>query len=104
MALPPEQRFRYNRVRVADNTNDQKTPSQIVAGATGGSVTQEDYQEFVLSQIKRIIFGASAGNWYSSFESQDIQPLAEISGAEKIIITTEGHVIHDDDGNLVLKL
>lgn len=79
MALPPQQRMRYDRIRVADATNDQKTPAQIITGATGGSVTQEDYQEFVLSQIKRIIFGDDPGNWYLNFVASGVDSLQALT-------------------------
>ena len=80
----PQQRFRYDRVRVADMTDDQKTAAQIVTGATGGSVTQEEYQEFVLSQMKRMIFGDLAGNWYDDFLAGNINPLAQTERVEKV--------------------
>lgn len=80
MAAPtPQQRIRYDRVRVADTQDDQKTPAQIVAGATGGSVTQEDLQEFVLSQIKRIIWGDDPGNWYLDFAGLGVLDLLTLS-------------------------
>jgi hypothetical protein len=75
----PQQRVRYDRVRVADSKDDQKSPAQIVTGALTGSVTQEDYQEFVLSQIKRIIWGTAPGNWYLDFASLGILSLKELS-------------------------
>lgn len=80
----PQQRVRYDRVRVADTTDDQKTAGQIVTGATGGSVTQEEYQEFVLSQMKRMIFGDLAGNWYDDFLAGNIPPLAQTERVEKV--------------------
>jgi hypothetical protein len=76
----PQQRVRYDRVRVADSKDDQKTPAAIVTGALTGSVTQEDYQEFVLSQIKRIIWGSDPGNWYLDFASLGILTLKQLSG------------------------
>jgi len=77
----PQQRFRYDRVRVADKADDQKSPVQIVTGATGGSVTQEDYQEFVLSQIKRVIWGSDPGHWYLDFASLGVLSLKQLSAA-----------------------
>jgi len=96
MAAPtPQQRIRYDRVRVADATDDQKTPAQIVAGATGGSVTQEDYQEFVLSQIKRIIWGDDPGNWYLDFAGLgvlDLLTLSQLQGLRRIGIGLIGAI------------
>jgi hypothetical protein len=76
----PQQRVRFDRVRVADSKDDQKTPAGIVTGALTGSVTQEDYQEFVLSQIKRIIWGSDPGNWYLDFASLGILSLKQLTG------------------------
>lgn len=69
-----ESLLRYGVVRVANNKDDQKTPAAINTSHTT-SVTQEDLQEFVLSQIKRIIWGGAAGNWYTPFESLGVKPL-----------------------------
>jgi len=80
----PQQRLRYDRVRVADAADDQKTAAQIVTGGTGGSVTQEDLQEFLLSQVKRIIFGADTGNWYEDFQADSILSLKELSTSERV--------------------
>lgn len=76
---PPSQHdiIRYREVRRADALNDQKTAGQILT-ALGVSVTQEDLQQFVLSQLKRVIFGNNPGNWYSDFESAGIPSLAQL--------------------------
>jgi hypothetical protein len=71
-------KLRYRDVRVADKTDDQKTAVQIL-NALVSSITQEDLQEFVLSQIKRIIHGNNAGTWRDDFESEGILSLAELS-------------------------
>lgn len=68
---------RYHEVRVADLRNDQLGPSQIAAVNTS-SVTQEDYQQFLISQAKRIIWGDHAGHWYDDFESKDVASLADL--------------------------
>jgi hypothetical protein len=73
-----ETKVRYRVVRVADKTDDQKTASAIL-NALASSITQEDLQEFILSQIKRIIFGDLPGNWFNDFEGAGILSLAEIS-------------------------
>lgn len=73
-----ESYLRYGVVRVANNKDDQKTPAQInTAHVT--SVTQEDLQEFVLSQIKRIIWGGDPGNWYTPFEGLGVKPLNQLT-------------------------
>ena len=69
---------RYKEVRLADLRNDQKTAAQIL-NADAASDTQEQFQEFVLSQIKRIIHGDHSGIWKDDFRSQDILDLQDIS-------------------------
>lgn len=71
---PPKDLLRYKEVRVADRRNDQKTAPQIV-NADAASFTQEQFQEFVLSQIKRIIHGDQTGTWKDDFQSQGIPSL-----------------------------
>lgn len=70
-------KIRYRQIRVADNRDDQSTPSQI-AFANTTSVTQEDFQALVLSQLKRVIFGDKAGHWYLDFESLGLLPLSSV--------------------------
>lgn len=67
---------RYREVRVADALSDQLDASAIQA-ANATSVTQEDYQQFLLSQVKRIIHGDRTGHWYDDFESVDIHSLQD---------------------------
>lgn len=70
--------LRLKVVRTADAQNDQKTPLEIT-GAPTTPVTQEEFQELLLSQIKRIIFGSATGNWYSNFGSLGVESLAQLS-------------------------
>lgn len=69
---------RYREVRVADVQNDQASASAILS-ASSLSVTQEDFQSYVLSQIKRIIHGDNSGIWKDDFLSQNILPLQDLS-------------------------
>ena len=59
------QLIRYNAVRRADNLDDQLSVAQIAA-REAASITQEDLQEGVLSQIRRIVLGDGAGDWSTS--------------------------------------
>jgi hypothetical protein len=68
--------IRYSVVRVADNTDDQQLPPAI-AGALASSVTQEDLQVYLLSQVKRIIWGSRPGHWYTDFASDQIPSLSD---------------------------
>jgi hypothetical protein len=86
----PNQLLRYAHVRRADTLDDQKSAANIV-GADGASVTQEDLQEYVLSQIKRIIFGNSVGNWFSDFIGDGILPLKDLSAAIVSLFTPLQH-------------
>lgn len=75
--------LRYRQIRRTDNLDDQQLPPAI-QGANGASTTQEDYQVFVLSQVKRIIFGADPGHWYTNFGAAGILDLAEITRQFKL--------------------
>jgi hypothetical protein len=69
---------RYAVIRVADNTTDQQTALAITQ-ALLNSITQEDLQTYVLSQIKRIVWGDLANqHWYDDFESENVAPLYRI--------------------------
>jgi len=80
-----ETKVRYRVVRVADKTDDQKTASAIL-NALASSLTQEDLQEFILSQVKRIIHGNNAGTWKGDFEGAGILSLEDLTQ----IALTEG--------------
>jgi hypothetical protein len=58
------QLIRYNAIRRADLLDDQLMPADIAA-REAAAVTQEDLQEGVLSQIKRIVLGETGGDWFS---------------------------------------
>ena len=88
MAPPNRDIVRYREVRRADQLDDQKTALQILA-AHLASGTQEELQEFVLSQVKRIIHGDAAGNWYDDFNAGGaILSLEELS---TLGLTVSGH-------------
>lgn len=82
---PPSTRdiIRYKEVRRADTLDDQKTALQILA-AELSSLTQEQLQEFVLSQIKRVIHGNNVGYWRDDFVSSNISSLEELSRSRTI--------------------
>ena len=73
-----ETKVRYRVVRVADKTDDQKTASAIL-NALVSSITQEDLQEFLLSQVKRVIHGNNAGTWRDDFEGAGILSLEDLT-------------------------
>ena len=69
------------QIRRAENQNDQLLPAQIVTEAQPGgtAITDEDFQLALISQIKRIIFGDDAGNFYDDFETLGIQNLTQLT-------------------------
>jgi hypothetical protein len=75
--MAPKDLIRYKEVRVADRRNDQKSAAQIV-NTDAASVTQEQFQEFILSQIKRIIYGDQPGTWKDDFQTQGIASLQDL--------------------------
>jgi len=56
------QLIRYNAIRRADSLDDQLAAATIAA-REASAVTQEDLQEGVLSQLKRVLVGDDAGGW-----------------------------------------
>ena len=74
----PNVYLRYNVVRVADVTDDQKSGAAIAA-ALSTSVSQEDLQQYVLSQIKRIIWGTKPGHWYTDFLADGLLSLSDFA-------------------------
>lgn len=78
---PPKDLVRFKEVRVADLRNDQKTAAQIL-NADAASLTQEQFQEFILSQIKRIIHGDNVGVWKDDFLALGILDLQDISAGQ----------------------
>jgi hypothetical protein len=58
---------------------DQHTPGQIKL-AEIVSVTQEDLQSYILSQVKQIIFGDHPGRWFDDFRSTGIPSLYDLTG------------------------
>lgn len=54
---------RLDQIAKPDDFDDQKTAAEI-STAEVSSTDYAEFQEFVLSQIKRIIHGDHAGNWH----------------------------------------
>lgn len=109
---------RYNSIRRADDTDDQKTSSEIL-GALTASGTQEELQVFVLSRLRQVIFGeTSSEHWFDDFLSQGILSLKDLSassgaslvrvgvaltgpknGSNRIFSTLPDHFVHDLSGS-----
>jgi hypothetical protein len=68
---------RYREVRRADVLDDQKSASEILDA--NSSLTQEQLQELILSQIKRIIWDSQTGHWNDDFITNEISALYDLS-------------------------
>ena len=83
------QLIRYNAVRRADNVDDQLSAATIAA-REASSVTQEDLQEGVLSQLKRILVGDDVGSWDQDFVAGGFRALKQLNqdlaAVDRIII------------------
>jgi len=79
MAPPPGKRdlVRYREVRRADVLDDQKSALAILDADS--SLTQEQLQELLLSQVKRIIWGNDPGHWNDDFVTSGVPALAGLS-------------------------
>lgn len=86
---PPSTRdiIRYKEVRRADALDDQKSALQILAAELQAK-TQEQLQEYVLSQVKRIIHGNNAGYWRDDFVTSGIKSLQDLTDDIASITTT----------------
>jgi hypothetical protein len=78
-------KVRYRSIRVADKTDDQKTAIEILNSLVS-SISQEDLQEFILSQIKRIIHGNNPGFWRDDFLNQGIKSLEDLTLSDKLVV------------------
>ena len=85
----PRQLIRYNAVRRADNLDDQLAAATIAA-REASAITQEDLQEGVLSQLKRILVGDDAGSWHQDFIGAGIRALKQldqdVEAVDRVII------------------
>lgn len=59
----PRQYVRAPEIRKPDTFNDQHSASEI-ANAESSSVNSEDFINFIISQIKRVIHGDGSGEWH----------------------------------------
>lgn len=71
------QLIRYNAIRRADSLDDQLAAATIAA-REASSVTQEDLQEAILSQLKRILVGDDAGVWDLDFVGSGLRSLKQL--------------------------
>ena len=71
------QLIRYNAIRRADSLDDQLAAATIAA-REASAVTQEDLQEGILSQLKRVLVGDDAGSWDQDFVAAGIRGLKQL--------------------------
>lgn len=79
-------RPRYEAVKAADAYDDQKSAVEIAA-AHATATTQEELQEFVLSQIKRILHGDLAGRWFD-----DPTTIASLAALRALVVGARWNV------------
>lgn len=77
--------IRFDQIRKALQLDDQKDPAEIWSGP-GLALTEQDLQEYVLSQIKQIIFGDHDGEWNSDFAAAGILPLADLDPRTNVLL------------------
>jgi len=105
----PRQKIRLFESRESDSFDDQKSAAQI---ATSESLSENHQQflEYLLSQVKRIIHGNQSGNWHddpASVHGGDASLYALFSGSggvgfdEDTIVVSETLVVVAD-GNVVV--
>src|ERR1700745_1713353 len=82
--MPKLDLVRYKEVRRADAVDDQKPAAQIANPYAPGTQTQEDLQQLILSQIKRILFGDNPGHWYDDFIAAGGQPIVNATQVENV--------------------
>lgn len=71
------QLIRYNAIRRADSLDDQLAAATIAA-REASAITQEDLQEGVISQLKRVLVGDDAGSWDLDFVGSGIRALKQL--------------------------
>ena len=83
------QLIRYNAVRRADSLDDQLAAATIAA-REASAVTQEDLQEGILSQLKRVLVGDDAGSWDQDFVGAGLRGLKQLDqdldGVDRVIV------------------
>jgi hypothetical protein len=88
---------RLRQVRKGDSLNDQLTGTQV-SGIEASSVTQDDLQDGILSQLKRIIYGDGASNWNDDFIAGHVGTLQDLSNGRMMYANC---LTSDIVGNLV---
>lgn len=76
--MAPQGKVRLYQVRRGDSLNDQRTPVEIQS-APSGAIDQDEFQDALLSQLKRILWGDSPGHWYDNFQSLGLKSLADLA-------------------------
>lgn len=94
----PKQLLRNKETRLADKLDDQKTPTEIFNSETV-SVTAEDFQEFIISQIRQI---TGTARWKDAVPVS-LTAIADGASVHRLILTTAGGVVYDNNGEITLK-
>jgi hypothetical protein len=70
--------IRLKQIRRGDTLNDQLAPVEI-QNIAATATTQDEIQDAILSQLKRIIFGNYEGEWNADFAVAGIKSLKELT-------------------------
>jgi len=89
--------IRLRQIRKNDNLNDQLTPVQI-SNVESTAVNLDQLQDGILSQLKRIIWGDTSGNWNDDFAAQYVNTLEELSNGRLLFANC---LVTDVEGDLV---
>lgn len=76
--MAPQGKVRLYQVRRGDSLNDQQTPVEIQS-APSGALDQDQFQDALLSQLKRILWGDSPGHWYDNFKGLGLKSLSDLA-------------------------
>jgi hypothetical protein len=86
-----ESLIRMLQIRVtSQGNNDVLTPAQIL-NVLANSVTQDDFEQYVLSQIREVIWGNNSGahHWYENFTAAGVPSLYDLKNG---ILTDNSYV------------
>ena len=107
----PRQRIRLSESRKSDSFDDQKSASGIATSESSVDDHQQ-FLEYLLSQVKRIIHGNDSGNWHDdpvSVFGSDASLKALLSGSgtsgfdeDLILIDEDFTVVVDENYNVMV--
>lgn len=73
-------KVRLYQVRRGDSLDDQRSPVEIQSAPSAAS-DQEQFQDALLSQVKRILWGDNPGHWYDNFKGLGLKSLSDLTAS-----------------------